>query len=33
MAVVPTGGGAVRYVTEKLGIDVFRGGNEFSWAA
>ena len=33
VAVVPTGGGAVRYVTEKLGIDVFRGGNEFSWAA
>src|SRR5262245_30648976 len=27
------GGGAVRYITEKLDIDVFRGGNEFSWSS
>jgi dipeptidyl aminopeptidase/acylaminoacyl peptidase len=33
VAVVPSGGSSVRYVTENLDIDVFRGGNEFWWSA
>src|SRR5438093_5690032 len=32
VGVVPSGGGKVRYATEKLPWDVFRGGNEFGWS-
>jgi dipeptidyl aminopeptidase/acylaminoacyl peptidase len=32
IGIARSGGSAVRYVTEKLDIDVFRGGNEFSWS-
>lgn len=32
VGVVPSGGGAVRYVTKGLDADVFRGGTEFWWS-
>ncbi len=33
VGIVPSGGGAVRYLTEGLPYDVFRGGNAFAWSA
>ena len=33
VGVVPSGGGKIRYVTERFEGDVFRGGNEFWWSA
>jgi dipeptidyl aminopeptidase/acylaminoacyl peptidase len=34
VALVPSGGGAIRYLTRDphIGMDVFRGGNSFSWS-
>jgi dipeptidyl aminopeptidase/acylaminoacyl peptidase len=32
VGIVPTGGGAIRYVTRGLDLDVFRGGTEFGWS-
>jgi dipeptidyl aminopeptidase/acylaminoacyl peptidase len=32
VAVVPSGGGPIRYLTAKLPYDVFRGGNAFTWS-
>ncbi|MBM3735557.1 MAG: S9 family peptidase [Acidobacteria bacterium] len=33
VAIVPSGGGTVRYLTEGIPYDVFRGGNVFTWSA
>jgi dipeptidyl aminopeptidase/acylaminoacyl peptidase len=34
VAIVPSGGGKIRYLTDKPGesLDVFRGGNSFAWS-
>lgn len=32
VALVPSGGGTVRYLTAKVPYDVFRGGNVFTWS-
>ncbi len=32
VALVPSGGGAIRYLTRNSPYDVFRGGNVFTWA-
>ena len=32
VALVPSGGGKVRYLTERSPYDVFRGGNSFAWS-
>ncbi|MCC6537361.1 MAG: S9 family peptidase, partial [Bryobacterales bacterium] len=32
VALVPSGGGTIRYLTEGLPYDVFRGGNAFTWS-
>lgn len=32
VALVPSGGGAIRYLTEKRDFDVFRNGNVFTWS-
>ncbi|HUQ90524.1 MAG TPA: prolyl oligopeptidase family serine peptidase, partial [Bryobacteraceae bacterium] len=33
VALVPSGGGTVRYLTKDFPYDVFRGGNAFTWSA
>ena len=32
VALVPSGGGKIRYLTDNPKVDVFRGGNSFSWS-